>query len=256
MFVKKFQSYVILTVLAVSLLICSPARAFFPSDGDINDTMYQKYGALTSYEAVLTFPAEPGTSMTIRRGHDHWQQTFSSRPDSNSTITAESVGQYFKTIAQCPDNAQMPVSVLQLWAPDDPVSDWMSIGMSNSTRSYGFYENTPVFVFGAQAGDDHSPQIWFDNENFAPLKMILGSGRVITFGGYTKFAGFMLPHTGTMQVDGESLDFMIEWKGIRKKLSPAVFSATAIKKQDGCSAPYGPVFDLLKKCLKIKTTEQ
>lgn len=256
MFLKTIHSYVILTVLAVSLLVCSPARAFFPSDADIDDTMYHNYGALTSFEAVLTFPSAPGTSLTIRRGHDHWQQTFISQPDSNSTVTAGSVGHYFKTIAQCPQNVEMPVSVLQLWTPDDPVSDWKSIGVSNATRSYGFYRNTPVFVFGAEAGDDNSPQVWFDNESFAPVKVVLGEGRSVSLGSYSKFAGFMLPHTGKFQVGEESLDFMVEWKGIRKKISPSVFSATALKNQAGCSVPTGAVFEMLKKCLKLKLRPQ
>lgn len=199
-----------------------PGKGFFPSDDEIDNIMYNKYGALTSYQAVLTFPSEPGAALEIFRGHDHWQQTYINSPDSNSTVTAKSVGQYFKSLAQCPADADMPVSILQLWAPDDPVSDWMSLGVSNATRSYGFYEDTPAFVFGAQQGDDLSPQIWFDNENFAPLKIVLGPDRIIKFGSYSKFAGFMLPHSGILQAGDEILNFRIEWKGIRKK-SPLPF---------------------------------
>ncbi len=251
MFLKNINTYVTFLVLAVSLLVCSPARAFFPSDEELNDTMYHNYGALTSYEAVLTFPSEPGTKLAIFRGHDHWQQTYTSSEVSNSTVTAKAVGQYFKPIAQCPANAGMPVPVLQIWAPDDPVSDWMSIGATNATKSYGFYEETPVFVFGAEPGDDVSPQVWLDNETFAPLKIVLGEGRAITFGTYSKFAGFMLPHSGTINVGDEVIDFRVEWKGIRKKISPSVFSATVIKKQSGCTVPSGGVFEMLKNCLRL-----
>ncbi|CCO24460.1 hypothetical protein [Maridesulfovibrio hydrothermalis] len=251
MFLKNLNTYLIFTVLAVTLLVCSPARAFFPSDMELDEIMYQKYGTLTSYEAVLTFPSEPETSITIFRGHDHWQQTFTSSANSNSTVISKVVGQYFKPIAQCPAGSDMPVPVLQLWSPDDPVSDWMSIGISNATRSYGFYDDTPAFVFGARQGDDSSPQIWFNNENFAPLKIVLDEERMITFGTYSKFAGFMLPHTGTMTVGEEVLDFKIEWKGIRKKISPSVFSAAAIKKESGCVIASTPVYEFLKKCLKL-----
>lgn len=251
MFLKNINTYVILSVLAVSLLVCSPARAFFPSDEELNETMYQKYGALTSYEAILTFPSEPGTKLTIFRGHDHWQQTFSSSEGSNSTATAKVVGQYFKPTAQCPANADMPVSVLQLWSPDDSVSDWMLLGATNSTKSYGFFEETPVFIFGAEPGDDTAVQIWLDNETFAPVKVVLGPDRMITFGTYSKFAGFMLPHSGTLHAGEESLDFRVEWKSIRKKISPSVFSATAIKKESGCTVPTGLVYDMLKKCLRL-----
>lgn len=245
----------ILTVLAVNLFLCSPARAFFPSDEEMNDTMYQNYGTLTSYEAVLTFPAYPGASMTIKRGHDHWQQTLTEE-NGNSTVTAKNVGQYFKTIASCPSEAEMPVSVLQLWSPDDPVSDWMSLGVNNATRSYGFYDSMPVFVFGAEAGDETSPQIWFDNENFSPIKINLGGERIITFGNYTRFAGFMLPHSGVFRSGEETLDFRIEWRGIRKKISPAVFSPSALVKDSGCVLPSGPVYEMLEKCLRLKLTEQ
>lgn len=254
MFVKNLNTYVIFSVLAVSLFFSSPARAFFPSDNDLNETMYQKYGALTSFEAELTFPSEPGTILVIRRGHDHWQQTFT-ESESNATVQAKSVGQYFKTIAQCPVDAGMPVSLLQFWAPDDPVSDWMSIGMTNSTKSYGFHEDIPAFVFGAEQGDDISRQIWFNNENFAPLKIVLGPQQEIIFGTYSKFAGFVLPHTGILKMGEEQLDFNIKWKSIRKKIAPAVFSPVAVKKSKGCAVPSGQVYEFLKKCLKFNKSE-
>ncbi|WP_027722619.1 hypothetical protein [Maridesulfovibrio zosterae] len=252
MFVKNLNTYLIFIVLAVSLLVGSPARAFFPSDEDLNEVIFQNYGALTSYEAIFTFPSEPGTKLTIIRGHDHWQQTFSYELNVNSTVTAKSVGQYFKTIAQCPSNGDMPVSVLQFWSPDDPVSDWMSLGVSNATKSYGFYQETPAFVFGAEQGDNSSRQIWFDNETFVPVKIVLGAGKAVTFGSYSKFAGFMLPHSGTLQDGDDTIDFRIEWESIRKKISPAVFSASAITKEDGCSVPLSPVYEILKKCLSLK----
>ncbi len=254
MFVKNLNTYVILTVLAVCLFISSPARAFFPSDEDINDTMYQQYGALSSFEAEVTFPAEPGTTLVIKRGHDHWQQTFS-EAGSNATAGAKSVGQYFKTIAQCPAAAEIPVSMLQLWAPDDPVSDWMSIGVNNATKSYGFHDDTPAFVFGAEQGDDSSPQIWFDNENFAPLKIVLGPQQEIIFGTYSKFAGFMLPHTGKLRMGEDVLDFNIQWKSIRRKMAPELFSPAAIKKSKGCGVPSGQVYEFLKKCLRLNKSE-
>lgn len=254
MFVKNLNTYVILSVLAVSLSFSSPARAFFPSDEGIDETMYRKYGALTSYEAELTFPSDPGTTLVIKRGHDHWQQTFT-EAGSNATVEAKSVGQYFKTISQCPAGVGMPVPMLQFWAPDDPVADWMSIGMTNATKSYGFHEDTPSFVFGAEQGDDMSPQIWFNNENFAPLKVVLGQEQEITFGTYSKFAGFMLPHTGTLKMGEEVLNFNIQWKSIRKKMSPAIFTPAAIKKSKNCGFPSGSVFEFLKKCLRLNKSE-
>jgi len=254
LFVKNLNSYVILSVLAVSLFFSSTARAFFPSDEGIDETMHQKYGALISYEAELTFPSEPGTTLVIKRGHDHWLQTFI-EVGSNATVEAKSVGQYFKTISQCPAGVGMPVPILQFWAPDDPVSDWMSIGLTNATKSYGFHEDTPAFVFGAEQGDDISPQVWFNNENFAPLKAILGARQEITFGTYSKFAGFMLPHTGTLKMGEEALDFNIQWKSIRKKMSPAIFTPAAIKKSKNCGIPSGSVFEFLKKCLRLNKSE-
>ncbi|NDV27252.1 hypothetical protein [Desulfovibrio sp. JC010] len=249
MFVKNLYTYVVFSVLAVSLLCSGPARAFFPSDEGIDETMYRKYGALTSYEAELTFPSEPGTTLVIKRGHDHWQQTFT-ETGTNATVTAKSVGQYFKTIAQCPPAADMPVSMLQFWAPDDPVADWMEMGMTNATKSYGFFDDIPAFVFGAEQGDDNSPQIWFNNENFAPIRIVLAPQREVRFGTYSKFAGFMLPHTGIMKVGEETLDFNIQWKSIRKKIAPAEFAPVAISKSKGCAVPSGEVFEFLKKCLK------
>ncbi|MBI9111317.1 hypothetical protein [Maridesulfovibrio ferrireducens] len=250
MFVKKTS--VLIFVLAVSLLWCSAARAFFPSDTAIDEALYKKYGALTSYEAVITFPSEPETTLTILRGDNHWKQTFECNTGGNGTITAKSVGQYFKTEAQCPVEGNLPFSLLQLWIPDDPTSEWISLGVTNSSRSYGFTDDSPAFVFGAEPGDDSSPQVFFDNENFAPLKIVLGSSKAITFGTYTKFAGFILPHSGSLIVEEETVDFKIEWRGVRRKISPAVFSAAAIKKDAGCGKASGHVFDVLKKCLSLK----
>ena len=161
------------------------------------------------------------------------------------------MGQYFYTFAQCPADAGMPVSLFQLWTPDDPVADWMGMGMTNATRSYGFYDDTPAFVLGAEQGDLNSPQIWFDNENFSPVKIVLGPHREISFGTFSKFAGFMLPHTGILRVGDETLNFRVEWKSIRKKISPSVFAPAAIRKSKGCGQPSGAVFNFLKECLKL-----
>ncbi|OEU65251.1 MAG: hypothetical protein BA863_08370 [Desulfovibrio sp. S3730MH75] len=252
MFVKKIPVFLFIMVLVASLFWCRSARAFFPSDEAIDDTMYQKYGALTSYEALITFPSEPGTSLRIKRGDDRWQQIFVSNAGGNGTITAKSIGQYFETSAECPVNGDLPVSPLQFWVSDDPTSDWKSLGMTNSTRSYGFNDGLPVFVFGAESTDDFSPQIRLDNENFAPLKITLGAGRSISFGTYTKFAGFMLPHTGIIAVGEDSVEFKIEWLGVRQKIDPAVFSAATLKKESLCGIPNSSVLELLKKCLRIK----
>ncbi|SME92922.1 hypothetical protein [Desulfovibrio gilichinskyi] len=253
MFVKNKSISMLIMVLAVSLLWCRSARAFFPSDIAIDDTLIQKYGALTSYEAVITFPSEPGTVLTITRGDNHWQQTFTCNSVTNGTSTAKSVGQHFKTFAQCPVNGDLPVSLLQFWIPDNPTSEWKSLGVSNSTRSFGFTdEDMPSFVYGAEQGDDSSPQIWLDNENFAPIKIVLSSSNVITFGSYMKFAGFMLPHSGTIKSGEDTVEFKIEWRGIRQKTSPLFFSESAIKKESGCVEPNGFVFSILKSCLSLK----
>lgn len=253
MFVKNKSILLYIIVLAVSLLWCRSARAFFPSDTEIDNILFQKYGALTSYEAVITFPAEPGTVLTINRGYNHWQQTFAYNSNMNGTSTAKSVGQNFKTLAQCPVDGDLPVSLLQFWIPDNPINEWKSLGVRNSTRSFGFAdEDMPSFVYGAEQGDDSSPQIWFDNENFTPLKIELSSSKVITFGTYMKFAGFMLPHSGTIRAGEDTIEFKIEWRGIRQKKPSSLFSESAIKNDADCVEPNSFVFSVLKRCLSLK----
>ncbi len=253
MFVKNKSISLVIIVLAVSLLWCRSARAFFPSDAAIDDTLFQKYGALTSYEAVITFPSEPGTVLTITRGDNQWQQTFTCRSTANGTSTAKSVGQHFNTSAQCPVNGNLPVSLLQFWIPDNPTKEWKSIGVSNSTRSFGFTdEDIPSFVYGAEQGDDSSAQVWLDNENFSPIKIVLSSSNVITFGSYMKFAGFMLPHSGTIKAGEDSVEFKIEWRGVRQKTASYVFSESALKKETDCVDPSSFVFSILKRCLSLK----
>ncbi|WP_291327713.1 hypothetical protein [Desulfovibrio sp. UCD-KL4C] len=253
MFVKNKSISIFIMVLAVSLLCCRSARAFFPSDAAIDATLLQKYGALTSYKAVITFPSEPGTVLTITRGDNHWQQTFTCNSITNEVTTTKSVGQKFKTTAQCPVDGDFPVSLLQFWIPDNPTNDWKSLGVSNSTRSFGFTdEYMPSFVYGAEQGDDSSSQIWLDNENFAPLKIVLNFSNVITFGTYMKFAGFMLPHSGTIKAGEDSIEFKIEWRGVRQKIASSVFSESALKKETDCVDPSSFVFSILKRCLSLK----
>lgn len=209
---------------------------------------------MTSYEAEITFPDFPGQSIMISSRHGKWRQDWTVKSEGNST-SASATGFIFEVDDTCPAKTAFPVPATGLWLPRDPVQDWMDLGVNNATKSFGFRENTPALIIGAEPGDETSPQVWLDNETYAPLKLIFNAhaGRVqFVFESYVTFAGFEVPKSGKVIFgDNEPIEFNIGWISIRKKLDPSIFRSGAVE-SDGCALPSSEPFDIFSKYLAPK----
>lgn len=245
MFLIKKNLIIVLTVLAVSLFSIGSARAFFPKDDEISASIHSSYARLNSYEAEISFPDYPGQIIKISSSHNRWHEDWSVKTDSNST-TASAVGLIFDVNRSCPENSQFPAPITSFWFPRDPIKDWMDLGVSNATKSYGFKDDTPSLIIGAEVGDDTSPQVWLDNENFALVKLIFKSksGLVeLDFDSYERFGGYDVPKSGKIIFDGnDPVVFDIKWLTINRNLDPSIFEEESVKNTP-CALPEGELFN-------------
>ncbi|WP_027179264.1 hypothetical protein [Maridesulfovibrio bastinii] len=253
MFLIKKNLIIVFAVLAVILVTFGPARAFFPSDEEISSSVHSSYARFDSYEAQITFPDYPGQTLNISADHSRWRQDWTVQYSENATTTS-AVGVLLDVDRVCPEGAAFPVPLIQLWLPQDPVQDWMSLGVNNATRSYGFSDDTPVLVFGAEIGDDASPQVWLSNENYAPIKIIFNSmnGKTeLDFGSYKRIGGFELPESGNIVSAGNKVAFQIKWISVNKHLDPSIFSEDSIE-NSSCILPEGEPFYTFRSSLRLK----
>lgn len=251
MFLINKNLIFVLTVLAVGFVSITPARAFFPSDDEISSSIHSSYARFDSYEVEITFPEYPTQSLKIYNNKNKWRQDWTVSGESNSTVSS-AVGYLFDIDQVCPYGAVFPIPLTSIWMPRDPIQDWVELGVNNVTKSYGFSDNIPALIIGAETGDDNSTQVWLDNENFTLLKFIRSTsdGKVeFKFDSYERFGGFNLPKTCTISFPGlESIDVEFKWISVNKNLDSSLFNEKNVRNLP-CNLPHSDPFKSLSKYL-------
>ena len=162
----------LMRLVFLSLFVCLlalPAAAFTPDDGELAHLLREKYGALSSWEAEMAFADHPGVSVHLWYARGKWRQEWT----AGDKVVA--VGVNGNVSAKC-TAGEFPLSPLFVWMVPNPVETWKSWGVDNATASYGFCDDMPCYLFGADPGDDASPAIFMNNESMAPLLVRFGSG--------------------------------------------------------------------------------
>jgi hypothetical protein len=227
-------------VCAFLCVISLPASAFTPDDGELSMLMKRNYGGLASWEAVVTFPAQPGVSAHIWYARGKWRQEWTAGD------TAKAVGMNDKVGASCVEGG-FALSPLFVWMPADPVATWKSWGVDNATRSYGFCGDSPCFMVGADLGDETSPVVHLDNEDMAPLllRYRTGQGKIaVRFGDYRTVGGFRMPQHLVIEAEEQTLEAEVKWVAINRADSEELYARESLDRTP-CAVPPTP-FDVLR----------
>jgi len=233
---------VILGLLLVVLCFSIPAAAFVPEEGELNTKVLAAYRGLKSWQATVSFDDESGLTARVWYSAGKWRQEWQV---GGGNGTAAAVGVGGKVFASCPGGGA-PLPVLAYWQPPQPVRTWKELGMDNATAGFGFCDEAPCFIFGAEPGDDVRSQVRLNNETMALLFMRLdNAGRPLqfSFGDYATFKGFEFPGKGTLTFeDGTTVSFSMIWNEINragdpKLYSPDVFSMNHSGKACGMMSP-------------------
>jgi len=236
----SMKNFCVLTFFMFVCLFALPASAFTPNDEALSLQMQKNYGALTSWEAEMSFPSFPGVTVHIWYAHGKWRQEW------KAGDTATAVGMNGSVVAKCTAES-FPMSPLFVWMPPNPVATWRSWGADNATRNYGFCGDSPCFMFGAEPGDETSPAVFLNNEDLAPILVRFASGSGVTtveFAQYRTLGGFRVPQMVTMNMGAESLEAKVKWIAVNRAEGEELYVRDALDSTP-CAVPPSP-FDILR----------
>lgn len=233
----------IFTFIASVFIVSSvlPAFAFSPDDEGLSRFMQKNFGALSSWEAQMTFPEYPGTSVHVWYAGGRWRQEW------HAGDTAAAVGNAGTVVSTCTAEG-FALSPLFVWMPPNPVETWKAWGVDNATRNYGFCDDSPCFMIGAEPGDDMTPTIQLNNEDFSPILVRYASGAdliSVQYLDYRTLGGFRVPEKIVVTFDGGHLEADVKWIAVNRADGEELYARDSL---DGipCAMPSMP-FDILLK---------
>jgi hypothetical protein len=233
----------LISSLSLFLLLCVltlPVAAFTPDDAELSSLLKRNYGGLTSWEAVMSFPGSPGVSAHVWYARGRWRQEW------KAGDTARAVGVNDSIVAACTEGG-FALSPLFVWMPSDPVSTWKSWGVDNATRGYGFCDESPCFMLGAESGDGTSPAVFLNNEDMSPLMFRYATRdglMTIRFSAYRTHGGFQLPERVAVDMAGQIVEASVKWIAVNRADSEELYARDAFDATP-CAVPPSP-FDVLR----------
>lgn len=221
-------------------MLASPVFAFVPNDEELAAQVQKHFGALTSWEAEMTFPNHSGVSVHVWYARGKWRQQW------QAGDKAVAVGNGGNVVASCTAD-EFALSPLFVWMVPAPVEAWKSWGVDNATRSYGFCGDQPCLSFGADPFNESLPVVHLNNEDFAPLLIRYQAENGLTsvaFSDYGTTGGFRVPHTIVLTVADQTFEVSVKWIAVNRADSEALYARDSL---DGspCAMPPAP-FDLLR----------
>ncbi|MGL1863899.1 MAG: hypothetical protein OCC46_15355 [Pseudodesulfovibrio sp.] len=230
-------------------ILALPASAFTPDDVELTALMQKNFGALTSWEAEMSFVDYPDVTAHIWYARGKWRQEW------KAGDKASAVGMNGSVVAQCTAE-NFPLSPLFVWMPINPVETWKSWGVDNATSTYGFCGENPCLMFGAEPGDETSPVVQLNNEDMSPIQVRYGSGAgqtVLQFSEYRTFGGFRVPDAMTLTVGDTKLDAKIKWIAVNRADDEALYAYDALDTTP-CAAPPSP-FDIFLNSFRYPSVQ-
>lgn len=227
-------------VFALICVFTLPAAAFAPDDRELSSFLQKNYGALSSWEAEMSFPAYPGVSVHLWYARGKWRQEW------KAGDTAVAVGMNGSVVAKCTVE-EFALSPLFVWMAPNPVETWRSWGIDNATRNYGFCDGMPCFMIGAEPGNETAPAVHLNNENLAPILIRFASGTGVTtvqFAEYRTLGGFSVPEKVVATMGGEPLETTVKWIAVNRAEGEELYARDAFDSTP-CAAP-PPPFDILR----------
>ena len=239
-----FRLAVLIGFIGLFLFFAAPASAFLPDDVALQDGLQKEYGALSSWEAEMTFPEFPDVSVHLWYTRGKWRQEWAAGDK------AVAVGRGGNVTGLCTggDFAQSPMFI---WMVPNQVATWRSWGADNATRSLGFCGSEPCLLFGAEPGDETSPSVQLNNEDLSPILIRFMSGDKLTsvhYGDYKTLGGFRVPQSVRVTIGSDHvLEAKVKWIAVNRADSEELYSRDSVDKL--CATP-PPPFDLLRDAFK------
>ncbi len=152
---------------------------------------------------------------------------------------------------------EFALSPLFVWMPPNPVETWKSWGVDNATSVYGFCEDAPCYILGAESDDSTLPSVFLNNEDMSPIQIRYNSSlgsTTIQFSEYRTLGGFRVPQK-VVATQGEEtfLNAKVKWIGVNRADDEMLYARDALSATP-CATPPSP-FDILRQSFHFPVAE-
>jgi hypothetical protein len=206
------------------LLFPTIGSGFTPPFESVRGTVLAQLESLKRYQVDIVPTETP--DLLIRHWQDgtFWRQEWIlTQSQERTSLLLAAVGQGDILNASFPAYRSIPLPLLSIWSPATRPW-WNAYRIDTGVMNYGFLEDRPSLIIGADYGQTKVPQLWLDNERFTPLRLLLPEND-LKWANYQKVGNHWLP--GRMIVtfpDTNPYAFTITWRGVNAVLSQELFS--------------------------------
>jgi len=243
-----FRSVKFFIFLAFICFFALPAFAFSPDDGELSSMLHKNYGALSSWEAEMSFPEFPGVTAHLWYARGKWRQEW------KAGDKATAVGMNGSVVGSCAPG-EFALSPLFVWMVPNPVETWKSWGVDNATQNFGFCDTLPCYMLGSEPGDDKTATVQLNNEDMSPLLVRYSSGGStisVQYSEYRTLGGFRVPQKIVTTMGGDNvLEAKVKWLGVNRANGEELYAREALDAAPCATPP--PPFDMLRDYFRYPT---
>ena len=226
---------------ALVCLMALPAFAFTPDDVELSARLQKNYGALSSWEAEMSFPEFPGVTAHLWYARGKWRQEW------KAGDKATAVGMNGNVVGSCVPG-KFALSPLFVWMAPNPVETWKSWGVDNATQNFGFCDSLPCYMLGAEPGDETTPTVQLNNEDMSPILVryeSAGSKFTVAYSDYRTMGGFRVPQKVVTTMGSDHvLEAKVKWFAVNRADGEELYAREALD-DTPCAMPPSP-FDILR----------
>ncbi len=219
-------------VLGVCLGVASPCHAFVPESAEVAASVSKTMKALSSFQAILSFPAYPEITCKLWVKGKLWRQEYIETVQGQPMLVRAVLGKGTSLVRVLPQQDNTPVPGLIIWRV--PLAKWMAAGVDGSVMSYQFLLDQPCLVVGARDGETRTNQFWMENDRHVPVRVIYqteaGTSDLI-WDEWANIGHFWLPHRMWRSGMGqEPLEIHIRWNGVNIPLQDELFAVSSMNR--------------------------
>lgn len=220
-FLKPFLLFLTLLVVSPRAVVAAP-----PDVIDLEERLFKTCQPLDKWQVEIGFPDFSNVDLVLWRSGGWWRQEWRTKDEKGKkSLAVAAIGQAQKATQRVPEGQRIPLPLLQYWCPFP--AWWQRFHIETGARFYQFLGERPVLAIGGVEKQYDKPQLWLDNDTFAPLFLRLPDFDV-EWSNMIKVGNFWLPtHAQIKFNDGHILKMVLVWRSVNVSQTPDLFKDNA-----------------------------
>jgi len=237
-------------LLIFCVFSASPALGNIIPRADLTSRLDSNHQGINSYSVVVDLDGYD-TSLRIWQHAENWRQEWVSDSADGQEVVAVAVGQgRFDLLSFGFDRSGPPITRIIF----ENSAWWNKAGLDFDRQSYHFFHGRPVLALGMAVTGNTGPQLWVDNEDMVPLRMVFSenqTGLDLGWLEYKNIGNYRLPHKLIISGPGVKMTCNLEWRGINSRYGENLFSRQYLE-QTFSGANLSPP-DLVEDFYRVQT---